>query len=415
MAGEFSLLAAEVRALVRREGLAGFLRWWRDGLVDAAPHWVRRLLLVPDAVPLMASGEGWSVLPLGPASGTQGERWAETTLSGAAARSAFSQFLSKSRPGSRNVWLILGPDEVLVRSVSLPLAAEEDLRAAVGFDLDRLSPFASDRAAFDVRVAHRDVSAGLLRAELTIAPRSALEPRIQRLQDLGARVLGAGPAEGFGRVARPPNLLQRGERDRPALSASSALSRLLALLAAALALVSLLLPAWHQREQALALIPVLEAAKAEAVASESLARDVERLSANHNFMVARKHARVPMVRLLDELSTELPDNTWVQQLEVEVKSGGKLQEVRIAGETGASTALIAALERPGTLTNATFKSPLTKGATPNSERFLVSAELKQRALPEPIPEPALMKPRGEAGADPAPASRDVSVKPEGPT
>ncbi len=74
-----------------------------------------------------------------------------------------------------------------------------------------------------------------------------------------------------------------------------------------------------------------------------------------------------MVLLVEDLSRLLPDTTWVQQLEV--KPGAKVRELQIAGETGSSSQLIEMLESRESSSNASFKSPLTKGVTPNTERF----------------------------------------------
>jgi hypothetical protein len=106
---------------------------------------------------------------------------------------------------------------------------------------------------------------------------------------------------------------------------------------------------------------------------------------------------------MEELSRLLPDTTWVQQLDV--KSGSKSRELQLAGETGSSSQLIEVLERSGTFANASFKSPLTKGVTPGTERFLLAAEVKPRPLPEPVPEDALAATAAvKAQARPAAAS-----------
>ncbi len=52
---------------------------------------------------------------------------------------------------------------------------------------------------------------------------------------------------------------------------------------------------------------------------------------------------------------------------------------RSPARPGSSSQLIEVLEKSGSLANASFKSPLTKGVTPGTERFLVAAEVKPRA------------------------------------
>ena len=180
--------------------------------------------------------------------------------------------------------------------------------------------------------------------------------------------------------------------------------------AAALALAALIYPLWLKREAVIALHPRLDAAKAGAEVAERVAQEIEKIASAHNFVMARKQGQQPAVALLEDLSRLLPDTTWVQQLDV--KTNQKSREIQIAGETGSSSQLIEVLEQSGSLANAGFKSPLTKGVTPNTERFLLSAEIKPRALPDPIPETDLTKP-GTA-AIPAPSISTPGSLPAAP-
>jgi hypothetical protein len=120
-----------------------------------------------------------------------------------------------------------------------------------------------------------------------------------------------------------------------------------------------------------------------------------------------------MVMLVEELSRLLPDGTWVQQLEV--KPGAKGRDLQIWGETASSSQLIEVLEKSGLVANANYRSPLTKGVTPNTERFFLGAELKPRPVPEPIPESALVAPAatGAAGIS-APAAVPMGAVPPAP-
>jgi general secretion pathway protein L len=191
-------------------------------------------------------------------------------------------------------------------------------------------------------------------------------------------------------------------------------ARILAAAAAVLAIAALVYPLWLKREAVIALHPRLDKARAGADVAERLGKEIEKLAAEHNFVLGKKHAQVPVVTLMEDLSRLLPDTTWVQQLDV--KSGAKSREIQLAGETGSSSQLIEVLERSGTFANASFKSPLTKGVTPGTERFLLVAEVKPRPLPEPVPEDALAataaaKARPAAPPSPAPAPATAIVTP----
>jgi len=399
-------LFAPLVAAAERAGVAEFLRWWRSELVAMLPPGWRERLSSRDVAYLRAGDDEW--VALRPVAGrfAQAGRTALASLDTAGRRAAFRRLVAEGSGSAGNVWLVLPPESVLVREIQMPLAAEESLRDAVGFELDRFTPLPADQAWFDCRVTGRDTNAQRLRLQLAVAASAPVEAKLAELRELGATVLGVGVENDVAGAAAPFNLLPVDKRDRPAVSRSALAVRILATTAALLALAALVIPLWLKRDAAIALYPRLESARAGAEVAERLGREIEKLAGEHNFIVGRKQAQQPSVALLEDLSRLLPDATWVQQFDL--KTGPKVREVQIAGETGSSSQLIEVLERSGTLANVTFKSPLTKGVTPGTERFLLVAEVKARALPEPMPESALV-PSPPAAAAPKPAPPPAPV------
>jgi hypothetical protein len=87
----------------------------------------------------------------------------------------------------------------------------------------------------------------------------------------------------------------------------------------------------------------------------------------------------------------------VQQLDI--KTSGKTREVQVTGETMSSSKLIEILEQSQLLRNATPRGTETRGSTPNSVRFMIVAEVRQRPQPEATPVLA-----GAPAAPPAPSA-----------
>ena len=406
MRADAAVLSALWDAL-RAEGPARLLRWWWGEVAGMLPAGWRQVFWGPRSVALRRGPEGWSFASGGGDAGlsvAEGYPGADSHSSGSLERTIQRALADKPFAG-RNAWLALDAHELIVRRTSLPFAAEGDLWSALSLDLDRLTPLSSDRAYFGLRVVGRDEATRSLVLDLVAVPRDVVSPRLEELRGLGLRVVGAGTSEECD-APTPLNLLPPDERDSYSAPMALVVTRALAGTAAALAVIAMVLPLWQQREAAIALQPVLEKAKEEASASDKLARDIERLAGDHNFIVAKKHLQPSLAGLVEELSRELPDNTWVQQFEV--KPQGKAKEVQLAGETGASSALIAILEKSGTLQNATYKSPLTKGSASNTERFLVAAELKARALPEPMADSSLEPATAAPAKAPAVTQPDAS-------
>ncbi|HEX5629206.1 MAG TPA: PilN domain-containing protein, partial [Usitatibacteraceae bacterium] len=377
------------------------------------PSGLRERFSSRDGAYLGVEGDEW--LAYRPVAGrlAQAGRVTLGSLDAAGRRNAFRRLRADLPGAARSVWLVLPPEAALVREVHMPLAAEEALRDAIGFDLDRLTPLPAARAWFDYRVTGRDAAAQRLALTLAVTQRAPVEARLAEIRELGAAVLGVGLMDDVAASPTPLNLLPMEERDRPAVSGSTLAARILAAAAAVLAIAALVYPLWLKREAVIALHPRLDKARAGADVAERLGKEIEKLAAEHNFVLGKKHAQVPVVTLMEELSRLLPDTTWVQQLDV--KSGAKSREIQLAGETGSSSQLIEVLERSGTFANASFKSPLTKGVTPGTERFLLVAEVKPRPLPDPVPEDALAATAAAkarpAAPPPAPAPATAIVTP----
>ncbi len=409
MASRAESVLSPIWAAADRAGLTEFLRWWGSELEAMIPvQWRERFASRGIAFVSVQDGD-WRALR--PASGGLVEvgRANLAGLDFATSRQSFRRLVEESAAGALNVWLVLAPDSVLMRSVTLPLAAEEALRDAVGFELDRLTPFSSEQSCFDHRVTGRDAVTQRLTIELAVTARGPVSARIEQLRELGATVLGVGVASDVAASTTPFNLLAPEQRERPATSRTALAARAFAGVAAALALVALVYPIWQKREAVIDLQPRLDRAKASADVADRLGKEIEKLASEHNFLLAKKQGLHPAVTLVEDLSRLLPDTTWVQQLDI--RTGQKVRELQIAGETGSSPQLIEVLEKSGSLANASFKSPLTKGVTPGTERFLISAEIKPRPLPEPMPEASLAS--LPVAAPPAIAGAPAAAQPVG--
>lgn len=413
MAAAAERLLAPLRSAARRMGLRDLVAWWLAELAGLLPPAWRERFTARSVAFVCLEGDVWRELRGAGGVVREAGRADLAAMDAAGRRAAFRRLLAGGPGAAGNVWLVLAERDVLVRAVTLPLAAEEALRDTVGFELDRFTPFAASQACFDFRVKGRDAAAQTLSLDLAVANRDLVDRRLAELREVGATVVGVCPGESRVGEASPLNLLAADDRARPAVSGPAVAARVLAAIAAMLAVAALVVPLWQKRSTVIALLPRMHAAKAGADAAETLARQIEVLAGEHNFVAAKKHAQVPMVMLVEELSRLLPDGTWVQQLEV--KPGAKGRDLQIWGETASSSQLIEVLEKSGLVANANYRSPLTKGVTPNTERFFLGAELKPRPVPEPIPESALVAPAatGAAGIS-APAAVPMGAVPPAP-
>lgn len=279
---------------------------------------------------------------------------------------AFSALHNKV--GASPVGICLQPAQVLRKEVVLPLAATENLSQVLGFELGRQTPYTADQAYFDQRVLREDRSGNRLHVLLGVAPKTVVDAILSNLTNWGVSphaVMACDEVEGVGDCLNllPPKLRPKLSRARYWIYAA------MAGLTLVLFVTLLAIPIWKKREAAIALQPALAQAQQQADAVGALKQEQERLQAEYNFPIEHKLATPAKVVLLDEITRILPNNTWLQQLDVHGL------EVSMQGNTNASAKLVGLFEQSALLENASFKSSLVK-IQGSEERFQLAAVVK---------------------------------------
>jgi general secretion pathway protein L len=383
----------------RGSGRGGdFWRWWRSEIVRLLPE---RFALLGGArsLPLLLL-EGDDAVALDASASPAVEKRASLTgLDEPRRRAAVRGLLEQLGETRGRARAALRHDEALVRRVTLPAATEENLAQVLGFEMDRLSPFRADEVYFDQRVVSRDSANGNIGVELAVARRETVDARVRELRALGVSVQGVAMRDETRRSPDAFDLLpseQRGERET---SRERLVRNVLICAAALLFLAALVYPVYNKREAVKAMLPLVEKARKDAQDTNTVVTELERLAGDYNFLLARRHNWMPAAAYLEEISRLLPDNTWLQQMDI--KTSGKTKELVLTGETASSSKLIEVLETSKAVQNAAPRGPTTRGSTPGSERFMIGAELRPRTAPEA--QPITVAARPVAPPPPAPA------------
>jgi len=203
-----------------------------------------------------------------------------------------------------------------------------------------------------------------LRVELTALPRAAVDPLLAHLRQQGLPPDVLDVAGGrFSLNLLPPELRPRrglwGQRWRTAVAIASLL----------LVAVAVALPIWRQRSlvlETLARIDLVQKAANQALTlRERLDKTLET-----SRMLAQKKLSIPArVDLLRELTVILPDDTWVERLQI------KGDSAQIIGQSGKASALIGIVESSKLFSGAGFTSPVTTDPRTGKERFVLSARI----------------------------------------
>jgi len=269
---------------------------------------------------------------------------------------------------AREVLLQLPSDRAIIRTIELPLAAEENLREVLSFEMDRRTPFSADQVYYDYAVTGRDSRKRTLQLELVVAPRKIVDTLVAQLAEWHIELDAITVQRSGDPTPLAINLLQSRPHARKALLLDRA-NWTLASVAAVLLIAAIAIPIAQKRALLADLEPALAAARAEAQSTITLRRDVERLAEGSGYLVAKKNSGLKVVATLDEITRLLPDDTWANQLEI--SSAG----IELQGMSMAAAALIPLLEGSPMFANVAFQSPVVRAPATGQERFQISATL----------------------------------------
>lgn len=329
--------------------LAEFLSWW-FGQLAALLAPLRGVAHLPDALLLRPDAAGGLTL-------ARRRRGQETSLP------ALAHGQAPMPPGRRETLVLAMSSRLLLREVTVPLAAERSLESMLAYEIDRLTPFAAADVLWTHRVLGRDRALGRLRLELALVPRAALAPVLSRLAELGMvpqALEAAGPDGAIRRIALAPpdpaRLSARRRQERWALAACVAV----ALALAALPFLRQSLALADTAAKIAALRPAVQQA-------EALRQHIIAGAGTGRLAAARAQAGDALLGL-SALTELLPDDTWLTSLSL------RKRQVSIEGHSAEATRLIALLAADPRLRNPAFIAPVVR-AEDGSDIFSIRAGL----------------------------------------
>lgn len=392
---------ARLRTRLAKTPLPGFFAWWGSQLLACLPaRW--RNMVAERSEALLLDLRSDEIVVWRERGATMSEYARIRRDLPAEAQTAEFQRLRNAidDPLVHTVFCI--PSErVLTRTLNLPAAAEENLRQVLGFEMDRQTPFKADQVYFDSRVLGHDASGRNAQVELVLIPRGQLD------QELAALPAAAADLDGVDSWRSVPGAGRRGTnllpQERRARRRNLRLPLNLGLAALAIVLFVMVM------DESLAnRASAVEAMRAEVDKAQTEAKQVAALKktladsiSGANFLTERKRKGPLMVALIDDLSRRLPDDTYLERLQIENK------QVQLQGQAREAAKLIALLGASPCLGNPGFQGQVQPDPRTGKERFQINADLKE-CSPTPEAKAAAPAPAAKPGTSPADvAGKDV--------
>lgn len=333
--------------------LAEFARWWMEQMRALAQPLLPPPTALPDALIAAIEGdiEGHT------AEGVTGTLLLRRDGKETALRRLSPTARPPAVPGHLATGLRLPPGSVLSRELVLPLAAARDLRAMIGFEMDRLTPFAADELYWSTSNVTADRARAKLRLTLAIVPRRQVESLRAGLARCHVRpaFIEAGAA----RIELGGQRMS-GRWRRQGLPA----------LCAVLVLACIATPFARQQVALDAAATSIAAATPAARVAQDLRRQLAGAAQGRAAIAQARHAG-DALQVLATLTAALPDGTWLGDLTL--KQGA----LSFDGQSADAAGLIGRLSAVPGLRDPSFTAPVTRTADGRADLFSLRATVAE--------------------------------------
>lgn len=361
---------ARLRTRLAKTPLPGYFAWWGRQLVACLPPRWRTLVEERSESLLLDLRADEMIVWRERADHASEYARIARTLPTEAQGAEFQRLRAAIDDPSVRTILCIPAERVLQRNLSLPAAAEDNLRQVLAFEMDRQTPFKADQIYFDSRVLGRDASGRNLSVELVLLPRAQLD------QEIGALPAGVSALDGVdawraapGGERRQINLLPV---ERRARRRDMRLPLNLGLVALAVVLLFV-----NMDESLTNRAAAVESMRGEVDKSNVEARQVAALRktladsvAGANFLSDKKRNSPLTVAVLDDLSRRLPEDTFLERLQIE--NG----EIQLQGQAKEAAKLISLLSSSACLGDPRLQGQIQPDARTGKERFQITADAK---------------------------------------
>lgn len=344
--------------------LKKFFSWWGEGLYLGLPVSLRKLFR-PEQPRLLLQPLSEQQLAVYWRQDGKQKSCGEYDLE----RGAFDfQRIAKKCTRSKNylLELVLDQRQTLHLQHHFPEAAQDNIKQVVSYQLDRLTPFAADAAYYDAQISQRDKSKKEVLADIFVAPKTLVD-------NLSARLSRAGIPE-FDRVsvAGAYVSLSHGRQLMNNQSASQAWSRIPLYFFLAALILSLVVPVLYKQRRVSQIENALSDLKRGA--AEQLEVRDKLLAAEDalSFLRERRRTSPVVLDVVERLSAEIPQHTWLERLELEGT------QVQIRGESARALTLIDTLEESEYFKRVSFRSPVTRSKNSEKDKFHIQAQVEVR-------------------------------------
>ncbi len=351
-----------------------FWTWWMTGLRDLIPESLRQKLFRPKdkiLVVLNASEVRFIKFGVDETDPMEVHQFRETDVE---SRNKTLVWLEREVTAGAQTVLLRPGNTTISKVITLPLAAAENLREAISFEMERQTPFKPEQVYFDFEILERDEASGRLKIKLMLTPRTTIDETLEKLSQWGilVKALGFSTEENKRYQHSELKLAANGNEQKSGDNMTSfALAALLAILVCA----AIMFPLQQKKQYLKVLQEGIKETMEAAEQAMAIRNEVNQIGMGSEY-IGKRRADTPLMLETLTLATRLiPDNAWLMSIQLNGK------QFNLQGEADSATQLIERLEGSDHFTAANFTSPIKQNARTGKEQFNLTTEISGYPAP----------------------------------
>ena len=356
----------QLKSRVQNGPVGQFFDWWIEELKQALPekwqeklqHAMRRLTFeVRNGSLVLAADEnhllsGLGELPASPDKSLQKQQ--------------VEDLVEQNDMSQAPRFLLIDADRFLVKEISLPVAAEPNLRQVLTFEMDRQTPFKASGVYFDWKILERGRAGGQLSLMLYVIPRAEVDGNVEALGDLGKQLSGIDIRDEGQTLG--VNLLPQEQRHR-VVNRKARTNYILAGAVVLLLALTMTFSLYLRKHQVAELEDAIADVRGEANQVARIRSQIEGASEAAGFLATRRAESPLAVELLADVTRILPDDTYLDRLVINKSS------VQMQGKSQNAQRLIELVNESGFLEAASFRGSTRLDARTGLEIFEINAQI----------------------------------------
>ena len=356
----------QLKSRVQNGPVGQFFRWWVEELKQALPapwqaklqHAMRRLTFeVSDGSLVLAVDENHQLSVVGELLASPDKSLQKQQVADLAEQNELTE--------APRI-LLIDAGRFLVKEISLPMAAEPNLRQVLTFEMDRQTPFKASGVYFDWKILERGGPGGQLSLRLYVIPRTEIDGNVEVLGELGKQLSGIDIREDDQTLG--VNLLPQEQRLR-VVNRKARTNYVLAGAVVVLLALTMTFSLYLRKHQVAQLEDAIADVRGEANQVARIRSQIEGASEAAGFLAMRRAESPLAVELLADVTRILPDDTYLDRLVINKSS------VQMQGKSQNAQRLIELVNESGFLEAASFRGSTRLDARTGLEIFEINAEI----------------------------------------